>query len=109
MSGAERTERAHSDCVHALRGRRVGSGIVVWGVTGRLPTAEPRTRPAFPFPRGLRTMCVRLPPRGTSMSKILRGLAAGWGAKKLGGGCFTTVLVFILLWWLLGNCGGAFA
>ncbi len=37
------------------------------------------------------------------MSKILRGLAAGWGAKKLGGGCFTTVLVFILLWWLLGG------
>lgn len=37
------------------------------------------------------------------MSNILRGLAAGWGAKKLGGGCFTTVLVFILLWWLLGG------
>jgi len=39
------------------------------------------------------------------MSKILRGLAAGYGAKKLGGGCFTTVLVFILLWWLLGHFG----
>lgn len=39
----------------------------------------------------------------TTMSKILRGLAAGWGAKKLGGGCFSTVLIFILLWWLLGN------
>jgi hypothetical protein len=37
------------------------------------------------------------------MSKILRGVAAGWGAKKLGGGCFTTVLVFIVLWWLLGG------
>jgi hypothetical protein len=37
------------------------------------------------------------------MSKILRGIAAGWGAKKLGGGCITTILVFILLWWLLGN------
>ncbi len=37
------------------------------------------------------------------MSKILRGIAAGWGAKKLGGGCFTTVLIFLLLWWLLGN------
>lgn len=41
----------------------------------------------------------------TTMSKILRGLAAGWGAKKLGGGCFSTVLVFLLLWWLLGNFG----
>ncbi len=39
------------------------------------------------------------------MSKILRGIAAGWGAKKLGGGCFTTVLVFLLLWWLLGGIG----
>lgn len=41
--------------------------------------------------------------RGVSVSKLLRGLAAGYGAKKLGGGCFTTILVFILLWWLLGN------
>jgi hypothetical protein len=37
------------------------------------------------------------------VSKLLRGLAAGYGAKRLGGGCVTTVLVFILLWWLLGN------
>lgn len=37
------------------------------------------------------------------MSKLFRGLAAGYGAKKMGGGCLTTVLVFILLWWLLGN------
>jgi hypothetical protein len=40
-----------------------------------------------------------------SMSKLLRGLAAGYGAKKMGGGCFSTVLIFILLWWLLGNFG----
>lgn len=38
------------------------------------------------------------------MSKLLRGLAAGYGAKKLGGGCFSTVLVFIVLWYVLGNC-----
>lgn len=37
------------------------------------------------------------------MSKLLRGLVAGWGAKKLGGGCITTILIFLLLWWLLGN------
>lgn len=37
------------------------------------------------------------------MSKILRGIAAGWGAKKLGGGCFTTILIFIVLWLLLGH------
>ena len=47
----------------------------------------------------------RSPLRPTSMSKLLRGLAAGYGAKKLGGGCFSTVLIFILLWWLLGNFG----
>jgi hypothetical protein len=39
------------------------------------------------------------------MSKLLRGLAAGYGAKKLGGGCFSTVLIFLLLWWLLGHFG----
>lgn len=38
-----------------------------------------------------------------TMSKLLRGLAAGYGAKKLGGGCFSTILIFIVLWWLLGN------
>ena len=37
------------------------------------------------------------------MSKLLRGLAAGDGAKKLGGGCISTILIFLLLWWLLGN------
>lgn len=37
------------------------------------------------------------------MSKLLRGAVAGWGAMKLGGGCLSTVLVFILLWWLLGG------
>lgn len=39
------------------------------------------------------------------MSKLLRGLAAGYGAKKLGGGCFTTIIVFALLWYFLGNFG----
>jgi hypothetical protein len=38
-----------------------------------------------------------------TMSKLLRGLAAGYGAKKLGGGCISTILIFILLWLLLGN------
>jgi hypothetical protein len=38
-----------------------------------------------------------------TVSKLLRGLAAGYGAKKLGGGCLGTILVFLLLWWLLGH------
>ena len=36
------------------------------------------------------------------MSKLLRIAAAGYGAKKLGGGCISTVLIFIVLFWLLG-------
>lgn len=43
------------------------------------------------------------------MSKILRGLAAGYGAKKLGGGgcgCGCgTILIFIILWYVLGHFG----
>jgi hypothetical protein len=37
------------------------------------------------------------------MSKIVKGLIAGYGAKKLGGGCFSTILIFIVLYWLLGR------
>jgi hypothetical protein len=37
------------------------------------------------------------------MSKLLRTAAAGFGAAKLGGGCLSTILVFLLLWWLLGS------
>jgi hypothetical protein len=37
------------------------------------------------------------------MSKLLRGVVAGAGAWKLGGGCLTTILIFIFLWWILGN------
>lgn len=39
------------------------------------------------------------------MSKLVRGLVAGYGAKKTSGcGCMG-LLVFILLWWLLGASG----
>ena len=37
------------------------------------------------------------------MSKLLRGAVAGAGAWKLGGGFIGTVLLFILLWVVLGN------
>ena len=38
------------------------------------------------------------------MSKLLRGIAAGYGAKKLTGGCGCMgILVFIALYWLLGH------
>ncbi|MFN0083478.1 MAG: hypothetical protein ACKVOM_13290 [Ferruginibacter sp.] len=38
------------------------------------------------------------------MNNLFRGLIAGYGAKKLGGGCFSTVLIFILIYWGLGQC-----
>ena len=41
------------------------------------------------------------------MNNLFRGLLAGYGAKKLGGGCFSTILIFIVLWVLLGQCGAA--
>jgi hypothetical protein len=39
--------------------------------------------------------------RAYDMNRLFAALGAGWGAKKLGGGCFTTVLIFLLLYWLL--------
>ncbi len=38
------------------------------------------------------------------MNNIFRGLLAGYGAKKLGGGCFSTVIIFLILWYALGHC-----
>ncbi len=38
------------------------------------------------------------------MNNIFRGLIAGYGAKKLGGGCLSTVIVFLIIWWALGSC-----
>ena len=41
-----------------------------------------------------------------SMSKLLRAAAAGYGAKKLGGGCGCFgILIFIVLWLILGQFG----
>jgi len=41
------------------------------------------------------------------MKNIFRVILAGWGAKKLGGGygCFGIIIVFIILWILLGLLG----
>lgn len=40
------------------------------------------------------------------MNKLFRALIAGYGAKKLGGGCLGTIVVFIIIYVLLGhvNC-----
>ena len=39
------------------------------------------------------------------MEKLLRFIGAFWGAKKIGGGkcgCIGTIVVFFILYWLLG-------
>jgi hypothetical protein len=38
------------------------------------------------------------------MNKLFRALIAGYGAKKLGGGCLGTVVVFIIIYYALGQC-----
>ncbi|WP_299699672.1 hypothetical protein [uncultured Pontibacter sp.] len=38
------------------------------------------------------------------MNNLFRGLLAGYGAKKLGGGCFSTILIFVIIWVVLGQC-----
>jgi hypothetical protein len=38
------------------------------------------------------------------MNKLLRALIAGWGAKKIGGGCISTIIVFIIIYYALGTC-----
>lgn len=38
------------------------------------------------------------------MQNWLRALIAGYGAKKLGGGCLGTIVVFIIIYMLLGSC-----
>ncbi len=38
------------------------------------------------------------------MNKFIRALIAGWGAKKIGGGCISTIIVFIIIYYALGTC-----
>ena len=38
------------------------------------------------------------------MPNWLRALIAAYGAKKLGGGCFSTILIFVVIYFILGQC-----
>lgn len=38
------------------------------------------------------------------MNSFFKGIIAAWGAKKLGGGCFSTIIIFIIIYTLLGKC-----
>ncbi|HEX6307339.1 MAG TPA: hypothetical protein VFZ69_04065 [Longimicrobiales bacterium] len=39
------------------------------------------------------------------MRGLFRALLAGYGAKKLGGGCISTIVIFLILWFLLKAIG----
>jgi len=41
---------------------------------------------------------------GENMNDMLRGLIAGAAAWKLGGGIISMILIFIVVFWLLGKC-----
>lgn len=38
------------------------------------------------------------------MNSFFKTIIAGWGAKKLGGGCLSTILIFIAIYVALGQC-----
>ncbi len=38
------------------------------------------------------------------MNNIFKGLIAGYGASKLGGGCIGTIVVFVIIWIALDSC-----
>jgi hypothetical protein len=74
------------------------AALNVAGDVDSVDPADPLERSAGTVPALPRA---NLNPR--PMNRLFAALGAGWGAKKLGGGCFTTVLIFLLLYWLLRN------
>jgi hypothetical protein len=38
------------------------------------------------------------------MRDLFRGLLAGAAAWKFGGGIISTIIIFVLVFWLLGTC-----
>ena len=38
------------------------------------------------------------------MNNFFKAIIAGYGAKKFGGGCLGTIVVFIIIWMILGQC-----
>jgi hypothetical protein len=37
------------------------------------------------------------------MNGFFKTLIAGYSAKKLGGGCISTIIIFLIIFWLLGK------
>lgn len=38
------------------------------------------------------------------MNNFFRTILAGYGAKKLGGGCLSTIIIFVVIYYALGHC-----
>ncbi len=38
------------------------------------------------------------------MNGFFKTIIAGYGAKKLGGGCLSTIIIFVLIYFALGQC-----
>ncbi len=38
------------------------------------------------------------------MNNFFRGIISAYGAKRLGGGCISTVILFFVIWMVLGYC-----
>ena len=38
------------------------------------------------------------------MNSFFKTIIAGYGAKTLGGGCFSTIIIFVLIYFALGQC-----
>ncbi len=38
------------------------------------------------------------------MNKFFRAIIAAWGARKLGGGCLSTIVIFVIIYVALGQC-----
>lgn len=41
------------------------------------------------------------------MNNFFKVLIAGYGAKKLGGGCLSTIIIFVAIYFALGQCNRA--
>ncbi|WP_017256925.1 hypothetical protein [Pedobacter arcticus] len=41
------------------------------------------------------------------MNSFFKTIIAGYGAKKLGGGCLSTIIIFVLIYFALGQCNRA--
>ena len=37
------------------------------------------------------------------MNGLFKTILAGFTAKKLGGGCISTIIIFLIIYWLLGK------